>query len=763
MTPSHARLDIPRLLADLTVEEKAAMLDGHGRWHTQPVERLGIRGVMTADGPHGLRKQSPEAALADIQQSYPATCFPPAVSLASTWDPALVRRVGEALGDECRAEGVSVLLGPGVNMKRSPLCGRNFEYFSEDPFLAGRLAAAFVDGVQSRGVGTSLKHFAANNQETERRYVSAEIDERTLREIYLPAFEHVVRTAQPWTLMCSYNRINGVYSAENPWLLTEVLRDEWGFEGLVMSDWDAVNLREDGVAAGLDLEMPTSFGAGQARILAALEAGTLTPEQVDLCVRRVLELVDKSLPALDEGGTFDAEAHHALAGEAARRSAVLLKNDSDLLPLAADGGPVAVIGELARTPRYQGAGSSKVNPTRLDDALAALRTALADRREVRFAPGYPVDADDASPASAQALLADAVEAARGADVVVAFLGLPPSYESEGYDREHMDLPADQVALLEAVAAVNDRVVVVLANGSAVTVAPWEHHATALLEGWLPGQAGGSALADLLLGIANPSGRLAETLPLTLAHNPSYGNFPGEHGQVRYGEGLLIGYRWYDTRQLDVAYPFGHGLSYTSFAYSGLSTRVHDAGADTQVEVEVTVTNTGRRAGREIVQVYVHDPECSVVRPEQELKGFAAVDLEAGESAAVTITLDARAFSYWHLGRHGWALEGGAVELRVGSSSRDVRASTTIELAGEHLVEPVHPELPTAIWLDHPVAGPRVRELLAGDPVYDDHRMERLRENPFLRVARMTGFPIAETDLAGIAAEANAELAARQRS
>lgn len=751
-TETTGPLDVPALLERLTLEEKATLLDGVDRWSTERIERLGIPGVMLADGPHGLRKQTPEAAAADTRGSYPATCFPPAVALASTWDPDVLRRVGEALGDESRAAEIAVLLGPGVNMKRSPLCGRNFEYYSEDPFLAGELAAAFVEGVQSRGVGTSLKHYAANNQETDRRYVSAEIDERTLREIYLPAFERVVTRARPWTLMCSYNRINGVYSAENPWLLTQVLREEWGFDGLVMSDWDAVNIREHGVRAGLDLEMPSSNGVGTRRILDAVADGRLTEEEVDVCARRVLEMVNRSLPALGPGQTYDADAHHALAREAAARSAVLLKNDGALLPLARTGGRVAVIGEFARTPRYQGAGSSLVVPTRLDDALTALREALAGAREITFAPGFALEPEDDAPA-AEALADEAVAAADGADVVLLFLGLPPSYESEGYDRDHMDLPPQQIALLEAVLAVNTDVVVVLANGAAVTLHPWVEKVPAVLEGWLLGQAGGGAVADLLLGVANPSGRLTETLPLAYEHNPTIGNWPGEHGVVRYGEGLLIGYRWYDTRRLPVAFPFGHGLSYTTFAYSGLDLTVHDGGgADARVQVAVTVTNTGERAGHEVVQVYVADPASAVFRPDQELKGFAVVALEPGASRRVTIDLDARAFSYWSADR--WLLEGGEFEIRVGASSRDVRARATVTLSGEAAREPLSPAQPLAVWLDHIVAGPWLRALLADAPGYDAHRVRRLRENPAARVSRFPGFPVDEAALQRKADEVN---------
>ncbi len=522
ITDPTARLDIPALLADLTLEEKASLLDGADFWRTQPVERLGIPGIMVTDGPHGLRKQAEGADHLGLNASVPATCFPPAAGLASSWDAELLGRVGAALGRECRAAEVSVLLGPGVNMKRSPLCGRNFEYFSEDPALAGDLAAALVNGIQSQGVGTSLKHFAANNQETDRMTVSAEVDERTLREIYFPAFERVVTQAQPWTIMCSYNRINGVYASENRWLLTEVLRDEWGYEGLVVSDWGAVSRREAGLAAGLDLEMPSSAGGGQRKILDAVRAGELSEADVDLAVTRVLTLVDRAQPALEPGQTFDVAAHHALAREAAAASAVLLKNEGGILPLDAQaGGTVAVIGEFARTPRFQGAGSSQVNPTQVDTVLDALRAALDGNREVAFAPGFAIESGAADPA----LVEEAVRTASSAAVVVLFLGLPPSYESEGYDRDHMDLPAHQVELLHAVADANPRLVVVLSNGSVVTVAPWQDRAQAVLEGWLLGQAGGSAIADLLLGVLSPSGKLAETIPVRYADNPTIGASP----------------------------------------------------------------------------------------------------------------------------------------------------------------------------------------------------------------------------------------------
>ena len=740
-------LDVPALLSTLTLEEKAALLDGADFWRTQPVERLGIPGVMVTDGPHGLRKQAGESDHVGLNDSVPATCFPPAAGLASTWDVDLLGRIGEALGRECRAEQVAVLLGPGVNMKRSPLCGRNFEYFSEDPLLAGDLGAALVNGLQSTGVGASLKHFAANNQETDRMTVSADVDERTLREIYLPAFERVVKQAQPWTVMCAYNRINGTYASEDPWLLTEVLRDEWGFQGLVVSDWGAVNRRDAGVAAGLDLEMPSSGGAGTRVILDAVAAGTLSEADVDRAVTRVLTLIDRSLPALEPGQSFDAGAHHALAREAATAAAVLLKNDGGILPLdPRAGGAIAVIGEFARTPRFQGAGSSQVNPTRVDTALDALRSAVDGHRELTFAPGFVIESDTAD----GELVAEAVRDAARAEVVVLFLGLPPSYESEGYDRAHMDLPAHQVDLLHAVAEVNPRVVVVLSNGSVVTVAPWQDRAQAVLEGWLLGQAGGSATADLLLGAADPVGRLAETVPVRYADNPALGNFPGEQGHVRYGEGLLIGYRWYDAHRLEVAYPFGHGLSYTTFGYSDLAVTVLADGDDPRVEVRLTVTNTGDRAGRETVQVYVTDPQATVYRPEQELRAFAQVSLAPGESAPVTVTLDSRAFAFWHSTARNWVVEGGEFGVRVGASSRDIRLVGTVTLSGQGYRAPLAADSSVDVWLDDPAAGPWLREQL-GDGMFtamlsDPTNGQMMRAIPLVRLSRFPGFPVSEPEV-----------------
>ena len=716
-----APLNIASLLAALTLEEKASLCLGSDFWHTAPIPRLGIPAVALSDGPHGLRKQPDEGDHVGISGSLPATCYPTASALGSSFDPDLVRRVGEALGAEALTQGVAVVLGPGINIKRSPLCGRNFEYFSEDPLVSGVLGAALVEGVQSQGIGTSVKHYAANNQETDRLRVSADVDERTLREIYLPGFERVVTQARPWTVMCAYNKVNGVYASENPWLLTEVLRDDWGFDGLVMSDWGAVHDRVAALDAGLDLEMPPNHGVSDAAIVAAARSGELDEAVLDRAVARVLRLVDRALSgAIDVGEEatarpgFDADGHHALARAAAAECAVLLKNDGDLLPLqpsACD--TVAVIGEFARTPRYQGAGSSRVNPTQVDNAVDELQAAVPDGVRVVFAPGFGIGTTTVD----DELAAEAVALAGRASVVVVFLGLPDADESEGFDRTHLDLPANQTALVGRLAAANPNLVVVLANGSAVRLSDWEQHAAAILECWLSGQAAGGAAADLLVGAANPSGRLAETLPLRLEDNPSYLNFPGEHGHVRYGEGVFVGYRGYDALLLPVSYPFGHGLSYTNFEYADLTTTLTGNAEDDTLAVAVTctVTNTGQRAGKEVVQLYVTDPDSSVARPPRELKGFAkTATLAPGEGQTVTFRLQSRDLSYWSVRQHRWVLEGGTFRLGVGASSRDLRLTTTIEATA----------LPPTVELDgmstleeclaHPVGAGLIREAVGVD-------------------------------------------------
>jgi beta-glucosidase len=701
------------LLTALTLEEKAALCLGSDFWHSAPVPRLGIPAITMADGPHGLRMKAQEGEYEQISGSLPATCFPTASALASSFDPELVRRVGEAIGAEARAQGVDVVLGPGINIKRSPLCGRNFEYFSEDPLVSGVLGAAFVRGLQSQGVGASVKHFAANNQETDRARVSADVDERTLRELYLPAFERVVAEASPWTVMCSYNRINGTYASQSSWLLTEVLRDEWGFDGVVVSDWGAVHERVAALAAGLDLEMPPKLGVDDEAIVAAVRSGELDEALLDRAVARVLRLVDRAIARDGAGDGFDVDAHHALARATAAECAVLLKNDGSLLPLApAAGETIAVIGEFARTPRYQGAGSSQVNPTRVDVALDELRAAVPDAVEVAFAPGFGLGTtrDDA------ALAEEAVALAARADVVIAFLGLPGADESEGFDRDHMDLPANQTALVARLAQANPRVVVVLANGSAVRLSDWERHARSVLECWLSGQAAGGAVADVLLGAANPCGRLAETLPLRLQDTPCYLSFPGEDGHVRYGEGVFVGYRGYDALDREVSYPFGHGLSYTHFEYSDLQTRV--AGrvedGDLMVEVSCRIANAGPRSGKEVVQLYVGAPNASVGRPPRELKGFAKVDIDVGHSEALTFRLDARDLSYWSTAAAGWVLEPGAFTLAIGGSSRDLRLATTVEVAGPPLKVTLDAMATLEEWLADPVGAALLREVVGTD-------------------------------------------------
>lgn len=741
-----SKLDVPGLLEAMTIDQKISLLDGEDFWHTRSLPELGLPSIMVSDGPHGLRRQAGESDHLGLKESVPATCFPPAAGLASSWDPDLVESVGQALGVEAQAQGVSVLLGPGVNMKRSPLCGRNFEYYSEDPLLAGTLGTAFVRGVQSQGVGTSLKHFAVNNQETDRMSVSAEVDERTLREIYLPAFEQVVRTAQPWTVMCSYNRINGTYASESRELLTQILREEWGFEGLVVSDWGAVNRRDEGVLAGLDLEMPSSGGAGAEVVRRAFDAGRIAEEDIDRAVTRVLELVERSSEGARPGTTFNEDDHHALALRAAQESAVLLKNEGEVLPVSPDdGGTLAVIGEFARTARYQGAGSSQVNPTRLSNAWDSLRSRIGERRSTTFAPGYHIESDEVDPE----LLAQAVATASEAETVLLFVGLPPAYESEGYDRTHMSLPEGQIELIRAVAEANDRTVVVLSNGSVVEVSEWEDRVPTILEGWLLGQAGGEAIASLLVGDANPSGRLAETMPVDLRNNPCVGNFPGEHGRVHYGEGLLIGYRWYDTRRTEVSFPFGHGLTYTDFTLDGIRVEVVDDGAEPDVEVRVEVTNVGAVHGSEVVQVYVHDPVSSVFRPEHELRGFERVDLDPGESREVVIHLGSRAFAFWHDTLHRWVVEPGEYKLRVGVSSRDIHAEVSVVLSGEEVSPRLGVDATFEEWISRPRLREWVIEAIAGnsfeEQLFDPVNGRMMRAIPVVRLTRFPGFPFSEEE------------------
>lgn len=763
-TPSTLRA------ADLTLEEKASLTSGADFWSTKAIDRVGVPSVFMTDGPHGVRKQTGGGDHLGLDDSVPATCFPPAVALGSTWDPELLVRVGEALGEEAAAEDVAVLLGPGINIKRSPLCGRNFEYLSEDPIISGVLGSALVQGLQSRGVGASLKHFAANNQETDRLRVSADVDIRPLREIYLRGFQRVVMTASPWTVMCSYNRINGVYASENPWLLTDVLRGEWGFEGVVVSDWGAVNDRVAGVAAGLDLEMPSSGGRTDAEIVAAVNDGSLAEAVLDTAVDRLLQLADRAtagraLSAPPGEARYEVDAHHALAREVAGRSIVLLRNEGQVLPLAADAeaGTIAVIGEFARTPRYQGAGSSQINPTRLDIALDELR-ALAGGRAVEFAPGFTTTADDAAAADAAALSAEAVALAAASDVAVLFLGLPGEEESEGFDREHLELPAAQTDLLDAVLAVTSKVVVVLSNGGVVRVSGWADRVSAIVEGWLLGQAGGGAIADVLFGLVNPSGRLAETIPLRLEDTSSFADFPGEFGHARYGDGLFVGYRHFDRHDLAVSYPFGHGLSYTTFAYADASVApVAGSDASGDLEVRVTVTNTGAVAGREVVQVYAAVEGSQVVRPDRELKGFASVALEPGASAEVVVAIRREDLAYFHPVADRWVVESASVAFAIGASSRDLRATVRLDVVGDHLVLPLDAASTIGEWLEHPVGAQVLGAAMAGAAgaggeagMFGDPAILKMMSSmPIGRVASFPNSPITTEALDELIATVNA--------
>jgi len=692
--------NIRSIIPQMTLEEKAALCIGASPWTTTPIERLGVPELSVSDGPHGVRRVADVNDL--VAKSLPATCFPTASCMASTWDVELIHALGQALAEECIALKVDVLLGPGANMKRTPLGGRNFEYYSEDPYLAGQMAASFINGVQSKGVGTSLKHFATNNQEYRRHTISSEMDERTLREIYLPAFETAVKKAKPWTVMCAYNKLNGTFCSENHGLLVDILKDEWGFEGLVVSDWGAVHDRVASLQGGLDLEMP---GPREQRVKAVVEAvrsGAVDESVLDESVRRILGIVFKAAET-PKGASFDAALHHALARRVAAEGMVLLKNNG-LLPLK-DQQHIAVIGHAAEEAHFQGGGSSHINPTRVDNPFKELQN-LAGDAELSFTEGYPAGA-----AFDQPLIDAAVKNARSADVALIYIALPESKESEGYDRADLDLTAQQVALIKAVSAVQPRTVVILNNGAPVVMGEWIDGTAAVLEAWMMGQAGGGAIADVLYGKVNPSGRLAETFPLRLVDTPAHINFPGGNGQVRYGEGIFIGYRYYDAKDAPVQFPFGYGLSYTTFAYNNLKASPASFKDVDGLALSVDVTNIGKVAGKEVVQVYVHDAKSGLVRPPKELKAFAKVELQAGETKTVTLALDFRAFAYYHPGYMQWITEDGEFDLLVGSSSADIRCTRTVTLQSTlKLPSLLDRESTVRDWLDDP-RGRRVFEPL----------------------------------------------------
>lgn len=685
---------IAEILQKMTLKEKISLCNGADFWHSKAMEAYGIPAVTMSDGPHGVRYQTNTGDMLGVNQSEPATCFPTAVTSGASWNPDLLEAEGKAIGEEALSYGIDVVLGPGVNIKRNPLCGRSFEYFSEDPCLAGEMGAAWVHGAQSAGAGASVKHFAANNQEYKRFNGNSQVDERTLRELYLPAFETVVRRAHPETVMCSYPRINNVHASDNHWLLTEVLREDWGFDGLVVTDWGALCNRVKAMHAGCDLSMPGGSDYMEDWVEAAVKDGTLAESDVDACAARVIALALKG-KTRPKGRPFDQQAHHALARQVAEQGAVLLKNEGDILPLqAAD---VVLIGEMARTMRYQGSGSSHINPTRL--------TSLCDVwPDAPFVSGC----DDKGNVTEESL-AQAAEAAKAAKVAVVCVGLPDLYESEGFDRETMAMPEGHVRLIETVAGANPNTVVVLFCGSVVET-PWMDRVKAVLYMGLPGQAGGEAAANLLTGKVNPSGKLTETWPMTYQDVPSRDTFGKK--TTYYKEGLYVGYRYYNKAGVPVRFPFGYGLSYTSFAYSDLT-------VDGRT-VQVAVTNIGHRAGAEVVQLYIVPPQTGLYRPLRELKGFARVELAPGESRTVTFTLDDRSFAVW---ADGWKIPAGTYTVQVGASSEDIRLSAELPVAGEQI--PV-PDWQKGSWYETPQGQPSDAEFeaLYGGPMQVDPPLQK---------------------------------------
>ena len=694
--------DIKKLVAEMTLEEKASLLGGNDFWHTKAVERLGIPQFMMSDGPHGLRKQDMEGDHLGVNDSIVAVCWPTACATASSFDTELIGKMGEGIGNECQAEKLSIVLGPAVNIKRSPLCGRNFEYFSEDPYLAGEMAAAFINGVQSKKVGTSIKHFALNNQEYYRMSNNSAASERTMREIYFPAFETAVKKAQPWTVMCSYNRINGTYASDNEWLLTKVLRDDWGFKGFVMTDWGAVDDRVQGVRAGLELEMPGNTFENDAKIVDAVKDGSLSEELVDRSVERILTVLYEYYENQMSDAVFDRELDHAKAEAVEMECAVLLENNG-ILPLDSRK-RILYIGGFAEKPRFQGGGSSHINASRV---VSALDAAKAKGRDITYVQGFPADRDELD----EEELKKAVDAAKEADVAVIFAGLPDVFESEGYDRPNMDMPACQNRLIKEVAAVNPNTVVVLHNGSPVET-PWADDVAAILEMYLGGQGVGTAADALLFGEKNPCGHLAETFPLRVQDNPSYLNFNTDPEQCVYAEGVYVGYRYYEKKEMPVRWAFGHGLSYTEFVIDNIRVSKDTMDDCGSIEVTVDVTNTGKMAGKEVVQLYVSDKNGTPDRPLKELKGFAKVELQPGEKKSVSITIDARSLSYFEEKIGDWFAPSGKYEILVGDASDHITACTEISFVTKKIV-PMRMDSSITVGelLANPVTAPVIRGMM----------------------------------------------------
>lgn len=703
---THTDQDLDQLIARLSLEDKARLVSGRDIWSTHPIEEYDIPPMYVADGPHGLRKMASNNAT--LQSSVPATCFPTASALGATWNPDLIYQVGAAIGRECQANGVQILLGPGLNIKRTPLNGRNFEYYSEDPYLSGKIATAFIQGVQSEGVGACAKHFTANNQEHERMMHTINADERTLREIYMRGFEIVVKEAAPWSMMCAYNKINGTWAAENEWLLTQVLRDEWGYEGFVVSDWGAVNNPDRAAHAGLNLEMPNN-GFSADKIVQAVKNGTLDEARLDRTLRPLLRIILKTTKLKQENTVADLGVHHTLAIRTAEESIVLLKNEDDILPLNENEiKSVAVLGRFAETPRFQGSGSSNVNAFKSENALDNIRKIVGENVEIHYHPLYELRGDEYQKSNIDVV----VNLAKKVDIALVFIGLPDDFEAEGLDRVHMDIPESHKALVREVAAVQPRTVAILSNGAAVEIEEWERDVPAILEAWLSGQGSGAAVANILFGRANPSGKLGETFPMRLQHNPAHIYFPGEHRSVDYREGIFVGYRYYDTKSMEVMFPFGHGLSYTRFEYSNLTINKSEFSDNEVLKISLTVKNIGTRAGAEVVQVYVHDKASDVVRPVKELQAFAKIHLNANESQTIDFELDREAFMYFHPEIKDWYAESGEFDILVGSSSRDIRLHTTVTLnSSQKYKRVIDKYTPFRDIIDHPAGRPFVENIL----------------------------------------------------
>ena len=663
---------VETLVKELTLEEKASLCSGRDDWSSEPIERLDIPWIWMSDGPHGLRR-APATNKPGYGDQLPATCFPTASALAATWDLDLIYDVGVALGEECQAIDVNVLLGPGVNIKRSVLGGRNFEYFSEDPILSGEMGAAFINGVQSQGVGTSLKHFVANNVETMRMYMNSDVDTRTLHEIYLKPFEIAVKKAQPWTIMACYNRVQGEYGTQSPFLLTKTLKDDWGFEGIVISDWFAVVDRVQGIKSGMHIEMPGVNEVNDSLIVQAVKEGTLDEEVLDNIVRDILRIVLKAQSLEKEGADQKIEEHHKFARKVSAESITLLKNNNDILPITKDKYKrVAVIGEFATNPRYQGNGSSEVKPTQIDNVIGILQDELGKDYKIEFSRGYDLKDDNNFDH-----IDEAVKIAKKADVVIVMAGLPLHYESEGIDRTHINMPESHNRLIDEINKVNENTVVVLTNGSAVAM-PWADKTNAIVESWLGGQAGAGGIVDVVFGKINPSGKLAETFPVKLEDTPASFNFPGEEGNVLYGERIFVGYRYYDEKKIEPLFPFGHGLSYTQFEYSDINFSQNKLTDKEELIVTLNIRNTGKVAGKEVVQLYVSDNKSSLQRPEKELKRFKKIELKPGETKEVKFTLNSDDFSYFDAKRKLWIAESGKFTILLGSSSRDIRLEESLQ-------------------------------------------------------------------------------------